>query len=223
MFQIKICGVSQPMDIGAIKMSGADAIGLNFYRPSVRYVDPDSPQTRQLSRLASEAGLFRVGVFVNEPAETIEQVAGSVGLDAIQLHGDEPIETAGQLRSMLNLGLIRAIKLPLGRLSPATISEKTGGWIEAGWHLLMDADAGAAHGGSGQSLHWRSLGVWAEQNPDVGWTLAGGLTPENVAQAIEESAAASVDTASGVEELRGVKSQWLIRRFVVEARAALDG
>lgn len=221
MFHIKICGVRQPVDVPAIKNCGGEAIGLNFFRPSVRFLDPDSPQTLELSRAARAAGLMRIGVFVNETPEAIAMVADKVGLDAIQLHGDETIEMAQEVAAQTGLKVIRAIKLQTGEMSPEAISAKVAPWIAAGCHLLLDADAGGAHGGSGQTLDWPSIGAWADQNGAVSWTLAGGLTPENVGDAIEETGVQSVDVSSGVEETRGIKSEWLIRRFVVEGRAAM--
>jgi phosphoribosylanthranilate isomerase len=221
MFHIKICGVQRPADIQAVEMSGADAIGLNFFQPSVRYVDPNSPKTHELSGLASAAGLLRVGVFVNEPHKRMVDIASEVGLDAIQLHGDEQIDVASRLHDTTGLQVIRAIKLLTSETDPAEICAKADRWVEAGCHLLLDADAGAAHGGSGKTLYWPSVRQWADQRPDVTWTLAGGLTAGNVAEAIRVSGAKSVDTASGVEEPRGLKSSRLIQRFVVESRSAL--
>jgi phosphoribosylanthranilate isomerase len=221
MFHIKICGVRRPDDIEAVEISGADAIGLNFFRPSVRFVDPDAEQTRQLSTLAAGAGLFRVGVFVNESVDKMIQIAQTVGLDAIQLHGDEGLEVVSRLQKSSKLPVIRAIKLLKREIHPAEIGAKAGPWVELGCHLLLDADAGDAHGGSGRTLYWPAVRQWTDENPEVKWSLAGGLNPDNVAEAIRISGARSIDTASGVEEPRGVKSSRLIRRFVIESRSAL--
>ena len=85
---------------------------------------------------------------------------------------------------------------------------------------MLDVDAGAAHGGSGKTLDWPSVAAWAKVHPDVHWTLAGGLTPENVGEAIAASGAVSVDTASGVECPRGVKNEGRIHAFAAAARGA---
>lgn len=220
MFHIKICGVRQTSDVRSAGESGADAIGLNFFEPSVRYVDPNSPITKELSETAAELGLLRVGVFVNESPEVIAQISAAVGLGAIQLHGDEQPDVASEVQAATKLPVIRAIKLPASVISESAISEQAAAWIEAGCHLLLDCDAGAAHGGSGRALDWHSLRAWADANREVAWTLAGGLTPENVAEAIQVSGAASVDTASGVEESRGVKSAILVKRFAEESLIA---
>jgi phosphoribosylanthranilate isomerase len=220
MFHIKICGVRRVSDVRSAGESGADAIGLNFFEPSVRYVDPTLPSTKELSHSAANAGLLRVGVFVNESPQRIANIVGTVGLCAIQFHGDEQPDVAREVHAATKLPVIRAIKLPSGEISVSTISEQAAGWIQAGCHLLLDADAGAAQGGSGKTLHWPSVRAWSDANRQVPWTLAGGLTPENVAEAIRTSGATSVDTASGVEEPRGVKSERLIKRFAEESRIA---
>ncbi len=216
MFHTKICGVRTIPDIHAVADSGADAIGLNFFSRSVRYVDPDDDVTQNLSAVAKQAGLLRIGVCVNESVESVISIARRVELDAIQLHGEETLEMADRLRSQTNLPVIRAIKLPTGLLEIGTIEQKSKPWTETGCHLLLDADAGAEHGGSGNKLDWDSIRKWSDQSAAVGWTLAGGLDPENVALAIRSSGAKSVDVASGVERPRGKKSPELIVQFVKE-------
>jgi phosphoribosylanthranilate isomerase len=223
MFHIKICGVRLSVDVQAVQNCGGDAIGLNFFPASVRYVDPTSPRTTGLSRLAAAGGLLRVGVFVNEQPERIAGIVQQVGLDAIQLHGDESLETAVEIVAAAGTRWIRAVKLPIGPINPGEIAARVDPWLAAGCQVLLDAEAGAAHGGSGRCLDWPSIAAWADRNAGAAWTLAGGLTPENVGEAILDSGARSVDVASGVEETRGVKSEWLIRRFVVEAKAAMGG
>lgn len=214
MFHIKICGVRKIADIQAVSLAGAGAIGLNFYPPSCRFVDPEKASTAELADKAGELGVFRVGVFVNEPADRIVQITNAVSLDAVQLHGDELPEIVERLQQLGISSLIRAIKLPVGPLSVAEIESRTMPWSDLGTHLLLDADGGQAHGGTGKTLDWTGVQQWATKYPQVGWTLAGGLGPENVAAAIAASGAQSVDTASGVEATRGSKSGSLIRQFV---------
>ncbi|TWU60049.1 N-(5'-phosphoribosyl)anthranilate isomerase [Rubripirellula tenax] len=215
MFRVKICGVRLKSDVEAVGQSGADAIGLNFFPPSIRYVDPAEAATRELSELARSLGLIRIGVFVNETPLKIAEVVANVGLDAVQLHGDETIESAAGVSGRK----LRAIKLPTGTLSVTQIDAACRPWIDAGYHVLFDADAGAAHGGSGKTLDWPSIASWAARSPSASWTLAGGLTPDNVSEAIRASSAQSVDTASGVESPKGTKSTDLIRRFSRVMRA----
>lgn len=221
MFHTKICGVRTADDILAVKASRADAVGLNFYPPSIRFVDPNARTTAELSEIANEQGLFRVGVFVND-SERIAEIASTVELDAIQLHGDETIDDALSVKQLIKLPLIRAIKLPHADLTPEMIAAATEPWTKAGFHLLLDADAGSAHGGSGKTLAWDAVRIWADRASDVKWTLAGGLTPENVAEAITRSGTTSVDTASGVEKPRGSKSADRILAFASESRQAFQ-
>ncbi|GAA5510857.1 phosphoribosylanthranilate isomerase [Novipirellula caenicola] len=219
MFHIKICGVLLKTDIDAVHRAGGDAVGLNFFPPSVRYLDPQSPSTRELSAHAAHRLLFRVGVFVNQPADAIREVIDRVGLDAIQLHGDEMVSDVAAWAN-LGLPLIRAVKIPGGKLTAAEIEARVRPWIDAGCEVLLDADAGSAHGGIGRSLDWDSLSDWSAKFAAVRWVLAGGLQPENVAEAIRVSGARRVDVASGVESPRGQKSAALIAAFCEQARNA---
>ncbi|MFU7560112.1 phosphoribosylanthranilate isomerase [Roseiconus sp. JC912] len=216
MFRVKICGVRLKKDVEAVGRSGADAIGLNFFPPSVRYVDPASESTQNLSKTAQELGLLRVGVFVNNDLEQLRSIAASVGLDALQLHGDEPVELAKQLIAD-GIRVIRAIKLPRTELSAVEIQTVAQPWIDAGVQLLLDADAGAAHGGSGKTLDWASIKRWSESAGEVEWTLAGGLKPENIADAVASTGAVSIDTASGVECPKGVKNEQRILDFASQS------
>ena len=213
MFRIKICGVRLKKDVQAVDEAGADAIGLNFFHRSIRYLDPASESTAALSCFAKECGLIRVGVFVNEPADAIGAIADRVGLDAVQLHGDETPKFANELLAA-GRSIIRAIKLPRGPFPVELLSDLVAPWSAAGCHLLLDVDAGASHGGSGKTLDWTSVAQWAETISGQGWTLAGGLRQENVADAIVASGAQSVDTASGVECPKGIKNQGRIAQFV---------
>lgn len=217
-FHTKICGVRFKSDIAAVEASPADAVGLNFFPPSRRYLSPEEPAAAELCRLSRVGGLASVGVFVNETAERIVAVAERLDLDHVQLHGDESPALASELLRR-RLSVIRAIKLPAGPLEAAALQEKAAPWAEIGVHLLLDADAGAAHGGSGRVLDWRGIRRWAEAYPGVTWTLAGGLTVENVAEAIRLSGAKSVDVASGVEHPRGQKAAGLIEKFARLASA----
>ncbi|MEO1616641.1 MAG: phosphoribosylanthranilate isomerase [Planctomycetota bacterium] len=216
MFRIKICGVRLKSEVDAVASAGADAVGFNFFPRSIRYLSDREKTTRELSQHASTHNLLRVGVFVNETARQMLEVADRVGLDAVQLHGDESLGSTHALQTS-GLGLIRAVKLPRNALDPSEIDQAIKAWSEAGFHVLLDADGGKHHGGSGKTLHWESVRRWAEQADEARWTLAGGLKPENVASAIEMTGASSIDTASGVECPRGVKNASRIHEFVSNA------
>lgn len=213
MFHVKICGVRQAEEIEFAAGAGADAVGLNFFPPSIRYLDPGFRATQALSDLAMSLGLFRVGVVVNRSADSIARLCEFVRLDAIQLHGDESLDDLRQIRAVVSLPIIRAIKLPRQAIQAADLHTRVAPWSEADCHLLLDADAGEEHGGSGKTLDWESVAAWSQSFPGASWTLAGGLSPDNVGQAVETTGATSVDTASGVERPRGIKNAALTKRF----------
>lgn len=218
-FRIKICGVRRIEDIRATAAAGGDAVGLNFYPPSARYVDPAVAGT--LVAQATRMGLCAVGVFVSEPPEQVVKTARRAGIDTVQLHGEETVEDARRLIAS-GLAVVRAVRLPAGPCSPRQIDAEVAPWSEVGCSVLLDADAGAAFGGQGMRLDWPSLRQWRDDHsPPAGFVLAGGLDPEAVAEAVAASGAWSVDVASGVESPRGVKSVERIRQFVQQAREAL--
>jgi phosphoribosylanthranilate isomerase len=236
MFQIKICGVTRPEDALAAVTAGADAIGLNFYPQSVRFVGQE--QARRIAA-AVPAGVVRVGVFVNATADEILQTFDRTPLDLIQLHGDEPPEF---LRLLGGRPLIRVFRVEKGVGSlcfgAATGTAETRGtktpapffleYLDRCRQLgavprlvLADAAAGRAYGGTGELADWSALAGYpaADWHPPL--ILAGGLTPDNVADAIRTVRPAGVDTASGVESRPGYKDAERMKRFVETARAAL--
>lgn len=215
MFRVKICGVRRIADVTASANAGADAVGLNFFRQSLRFIA--TQLASELSHEAEERGLLRVGVFVDEPVEAILGVSDQVGLDFVQLHGRE---SELEVQRLLNAGerVIRAIRLPAGRLEAQEVEERVSPWRDLGCDLLLDADAGAQGGGAGLRLDWAAIGRWrAEYGSGDSWALAGGLTPQTVAKAVSLSGAKAVDVASGVEQPRGVKSAALIEAFTENA------
>lgn len=218
MFQVKICGVKLKSDIDCVRAAGGDAIGLNFFSKSVRFVDPESLSTIELAMYAKKQGLTRVGVFANASlaaiAKAVRPDAASVNLiDVLQLHGDETLKDALRIES-LGLPMIRAIKLPVSPLTVAQLEQSVRPWVDAGYAVLLDADGGAMQGGSGKTLDWPSIRAWADSDQRRStWMLAGGLHPENVSAAIHSSGATGVDVASGVEEVRGRKSAAKIEAF----------
>ena len=208
MFRVKICGITDPSEIAAVAEFDQSAIGLNFCKTSIRYLDPKSDIAPAVSAAARSAGVLRVGVFVNNTIDQIQEVCDRVEIDVVQLHGDETVAVVEQLIGQ-DRKVIRAVGLPPSNLTTERIAASVRLWADAGCHLLLDAQ----RGGSGKTLDWNAVGKWAEEAQDIHWTLAGGLTPLNVAEAITSSGAHSVDTASGVESPRGRKSANLIRQF----------
>jgi len=201
--KVKICGVTRAEDARAALDAGADYIGLNFWRQSPRAVDVD--QARRVAQAAGATPL--VGIFVDAPREHVERATEQVGLSLLQFHGDEsPAYCQGWSRPV-----IKAIRVPAGA-SAAALAEPFGA-VE---YLLLDAWVPGRPGGTGTRVPAEALvGVGADR-----LFLAGGLTPENVAEAVRRVRPFAVDVASGVEERAGVKDHEKIQRFIERARAA---
>ncbi|MET3812046.1 phosphoribosylanthranilate isomerase [Arthrobacter sp. UYEF3] len=197
---VKVCGLSTEDSVRAAVDAGADAVGF-VLAPSPREVAPE--RAREL--LAGvPAGVPAVGVFRHEAAADAVAVAREAGLEWVQLHGER---TPEDVRTVHDAGLkfIRAITMAA---APAEFAD----WGEE--LLLVDA----AVPGSGEAWDYasvRALGLGGRR-----WLLAGGLDPENVAQAAAAAGAWGVDVSSGVEQSRGVKDLAKIRAFVTEARGA---
>lgn len=218
-FVIKICGVRRCSDVDAVAAAGGDAVGLNFYPQSIRYLPPEQRAT--LCEHIQKVGLTAVGVFVNNTVSEILSAVQSLRLSAVQLHGDESIDVAHELLQG-GVAVIRAIRLPRGPLASGQIETAANAWINVGCSVLFDADAGSAYGGEGLQLDWRGLGCWQQASqPSLSFALAGGLSPERVGEAICQSRATAVDVASGVESPRGTKNRQLIEEFVTDARRGL--
>ena len=251
-FQIKICGVTCIDDAVFAVRHGADAIGLNFYEKSFRYVCPPSaskkaididPQKHNASQIVdavrqwtdsqSAPAVKVVGVFVNLEVGRVVEIAKELNLDGIQLHGDEPASHAREIRDLLESAnsqkpiLIRAVRTnPRGQeqsdpsLEIARIETEIDEWAKSGVDaVLLDAAVAGEFGGTGKSVDWSAVPKIKSAVPII---LAGGLTAENVSEAIRCSQAQSVDVASGAESSPGQKDETLVRQFVESARASLD-
>lgn len=213
MFRIKICGITTPGDAVLATQAGADAIGLNFYPNSPRFLPPD--RAMEVAQ-AVPAGITKVGVFVNATAPEVCAAFDQLGLGFVQLHGDEPPEF------MLSLGgrpTIRVFRIGDRGLLPAqqylARCRELGVLPRA---ILLDALVKGAYGGTGRVADWATVRQYPSDFPPL--VLAGGLTCENVAEAIRSVRPAAVDTASGVESSPGRKDEALMRRFVLAAREA---
>jgi phosphoribosylanthranilate isomerase len=214
MFRIKICGVTNRDDALAAAEAGADAIGLNFYARSPRHV---AEATALELAQAIPPHVAKVGVFVNETVDRTVQIANRLGLDFIQLHGDEPPRRIAELAPHR---VIRAFR-PRGGFEPLLA------YVSACVHLgcppaavLVDAYDLGSYGGTGKLANWdmvREIQLSLGTTPVI---LAGGLSRENVAEAIERAHPAAVDVASGVEQVPGRKDAEQMRQFVRAARNA---
>jgi phosphoribosylanthranilate isomerase len=210
---MKICGVTTAADAAMIANAGADAIGLNFYPGSKRYVAPEHAQA-----IAHDLAptVCRVGVFVNSDSDEVHRIAEQVGLDLVQVHGDEPPEFLAELAG---LGIIRAFRC---HADLANIQDYLSSCSKLPDAVLLDAFDPRAFGGTGKTLDWPRL-AGAVTTLRVPVILAGGLTPANVARAISEARPSAVDTASGVETGHpGRKDRQLTEAFVQAAKLAFS-
>ena len=214
--ETKICGITNTEDAIVACEAGADAIGLNFYPKSKRFVKVDV--ARQIADVtAGKVAIF--GVFVNASVEDICQCANNVGLTHIQLHGDESPEVVAQIRAQLeSVKIVRAIRTRDSDLE-GTQSEIDRWKAAAVDLLLLDAAAEGVFGGSGETLDWGRVGTLKFPVP---WLLAGGLGPDNVTQAIELARPDGVDVASGVESEPRKKHSDMVREFVSAANQSLN-
>jgi len=217
MFTIKICGVTTVDDARAVAAAGADAIGLNFYAGSPRFLPLEQAQ-----HVAANipAKVLRVGLFVNAPAEAICGAYDALGLDLIQLHGDEPPEFLAELGDR---PVMRAFRV--GAPGLQAVAEYLARCRELGTApamVLVDAFLADQRGGTGKTADWDALVAERQLLGDTKLVLAGGLTADNVAEAIRRVRPDAVDTASGVESRPGLKDLDAVRRFVAAASQAFQ-
>jgi phosphoribosylanthranilate isomerase len=218
MFRLKICGITNETDARLVAEAGADAIGLNFFSKSRRFVAPS--RAREIAA-ALPPGVWKVGVFVNHSTDQIGELVETIGLDCIQLHGDEPAAILSRLPS--NTRLVRAFQCGESGLAPlARYLEDCRSHGRVPDAVLIDADAGGDFGGSGRRADWTRIAKERSLAAPLPVILAGGLTPDTVAEAIRITRPDGVDVASGVEDRPGCKSAALIRQFVAEARSAFS-
>lgn len=206
---IKICGVTRPDQAEAIIAAGADALGINLWKGSKRFVPLDRARD-WLAALRGRASL--VAVVVNASHEFLDEVIACGVFDALQLHGDESPEVVAGLMER-GVRVIKALQIRDRESLNSIAAYPTG-------ILLLDAFNPGLYGGAGHAFPWE-LAVEAKcRHPEKRIILAGGLTDRNVRTAVEQVRPAAVDVASGVESAPGVKDMALVRRFIEEARAA---
>lgn len=206
---VKICGITRGDEATAIVDAGADALGINFWPKSKRFIAL-ADATRWLRDLAGTVP--RVAVTVNATDDELRAIHESGVIDWIQLHGDE---TPDRVRSLTEQGL--PVFKALGVRDRSTLESAAAFPSPT---LLLDAYAPNEYGGSGETMDW-ALGAEAVRRwPDRQIVLAGGLTPENVAAAVRQVHPAAVDVASGVESAPGQKDSAKVRAFIEAVRTA---
>jgi phosphoribosylanthranilate isomerase len=202
MIRVKICGITRLEDALAAVRLGADALGFNFWPGSRRHVAPEA--ARKIVR-ALPPFVTAVGVFVDPTRDEALRAAEASGIQVFQLHGDEPPELCAALALPVVKGLRVADARSLAALASYEVSA-----------FLLDAPA-AGYGGSGKTFDW-ALAREAALAARV--ILAGGLGPDNVAEAVRTVRPYGVDVASGVESAPGVKDERLMARFIRAAKEA---
>lgn len=211
---VKICGLSTADTLQAAVRAGAGYVGFMFY--------PRSPRNVEVTQAAALAltvpqGVRKVGVFVDPADALLAEVLGAVPLDVIQLHGQETPARVAEIRARTGKPVFKAVAI-----AGAEDVALAHAYEEAADFLLFDAKPPksmllALPGGNGLAFDWQLI---AGETWKRGWILSGGLTPENVADAMERSGATFVDVSSGVEDRPGIKSPAKIEAFVTAARNA---
>ena len=205
-FNVKICGLTRADQALAIAQMGPAALGLNVWPQSKRYIAPASaaewaPALRSLTTL--------VAVLVNAPPALPTELIERQIVDVFQLHGDETPDDCERMMS-LNLPVIKALQVR-DRASLAQIGDYP---CET---ILLDSYNPGLYGGEGKSFPWELAAEAQQRFPEKRFLLAGGLTPENVAEAISQVHPCGVDVASGVESAPGIKDLDMVRRFIAAA------
>jgi phosphoribosylanthranilate isomerase len=191
---VKICGITRSEDADVAVECGAHALGFVFWPGSPRLVDPRRARAIALSL---PPFVTPVGVFVNQPADYVNEIAALVGLGAVQLHGDETVGYAsGLTRPVLKAMTVAVAGDPASEQWPAKMM------------ILLDAHDPVRRGGTGQTIDWTGAASVASRRRIV---LAGGLNPDNVAEAVGRVRPFGIDVSSGVEHVPGVKDRGRIR------------
>lgn len=209
MIRIKICGNTSVEDARLAASLGADAIGLIFHDESPRGINID--RAREIVS-SLPPFLVTVGVFVNQLPERVQEIRHAVSLDYIQLHGDEDVSW---------LALFDGAVLKALRIASEQELDQIDQWAEARG-LLLDTPGTGVYGGSGVTGNWQLAAKAVDRacRADAPILLAGGLSPENVGDAIRQVRPYGVDVVSGVEAAPGRKDPEKLRRFIEAARAA---
>lgn len=202
MTRVKICGITSLEDALTAVEAGADALGFVFFAKSPRHIFPE-----QAARIISQLPPFvqAVGLFVNEEADTVNEVADLCRLDLVQLHGDEPPDYCRQIKRRV---------LKAFRVRSLTCLDPIKNYQVAGY--LLDTFSPSFYGGTGLSFNWEIAAEAVKRHQRI--VLAGGLTPDNVAEAISQVQPWAVDVSSGVEAAPGKKDRDKLRAFLRNAK-----
>ena len=201
MVRIKICGITNVEDALLSVDLGANALGFVFYKGSKRYIEPDNAKSI-ISKLPPF--VTTVGVFANQELDELKKIKEKAGFDAFQLHGDESPDFCMKLEGKI----IKAIRIKES-IDPKEVESYSAQAI------LFDNYSAEAYGGTGETFRWEILKGFDTSKKII---LSGGLTPENVAQAISIVNPYAVDVSTGVEEIPGKKDPGKLKKFIEAAR-----
>ena len=207
--RVKICGLSTPESLNAAVSAGAAYVGFVFFEKSPRNISIDT--ARELA-IEVPLGVGKVALTVNATDADLQAITDAVPLDFLQLHGSETPERVAEVKSRFGLPVMKAIGI-----ADAPDLDKIDQYVGVADQLLIDAKPpkhSDIPGGNGISFDWRLI---AGRRWPIPWMLAGGLTPENVAEAIALTGANQVDVSSGVESAPGIKDPKAIERFLKAA------
>jgi phosphoribosylanthranilate isomerase len=208
--RVKICGLTRPEDVSAVADAGAAYAGFVFFPKSPRNVTIE--QARHLA-VEVPVGVAKVALVVNADDALLDAITAAVPLDILQLHGSESPERVTEIRSRYGLPVMKAVGVA-DQEDVAALDE----YAEVADQILVDAKPpknADLPGGNGVSFDWRLISARRWTKP---WMLAGGLTPDNVAEAIALTGTQQVDVSSGVESAPGIKDAGVIREFVQATR-----
>jgi len=207
---VKICGLSRPEHVIAAAEAGAKYVGLVFFHKSPRHV---SLEAARALALEVPAGVAKVALVVDADDAALDALTGTVPLDMLQLHGHETPQRVAAIKARYGLPVMKAVGIADAGDLPALDT-----YARVADQILVDAKppkSAVLPGGNGLSFDWRLI---AGRRWPVPWMLAGGLTADNVADAVRLTGARQVDVSSGVETAPGVKDADLIRKFIQAAR-----
>ena len=208
--RVKICGLTAPEDVTAAVAAGASYVGFTFFANSPRYVTPDQARTLALS---VPEGVAKVALSVDADNDFLDTLTDQVPLDMLQLHGSESPERVLEVKARYGLPVMKAVGIgESADLAQLDIYSPVADQILVDTKPPKGADR---PGGNAMAFDW---GLLTTRRWSVPWMLAGGLTPDNVARAVQVTGAKQVDVSSGVERARGVKDAGLIRAFVQAAQ-----
>jgi phosphoribosylanthranilate isomerase len=207
--EAKICGLSTPETVDAAVRFGARFVGFVTYPKSPRHISTDTMRTLGANLPKS---VIRVGLFVDPDDALLDEKLATGALDMLQLHGNETPQRTAAIKARTGKPVMKVIKVA----AAVDVEQGAKAYEGVADRLMFDAAEGALPGGNARAFDWTILSGRGIALP---WMLAGGLTPENVAEAVRVTAARAVDVSSGVEETRGAKSIEKIRAFLDRAKA----